>query len=374
MKEKMEEKMKEKKKHRFGVIAGKFRLLHKAHKEFMIHAMTEEIEELHIIICDNANYDRYSTIEELKQAISEILREYERPYYFHIYTEGGDTTEEVSSEEWDEAVIKFVASTKGGRVDKEEIVIYNSKEAYANVLIANKYLEITQKVSISATELEKNPYKDEHYLNIAPEFARYMNKKYAISGIESSGKTQMCIRLENMFDTKFSEEAGRYYSEKYLGGSKYFSGLYEPKDFPLIAMKQIIQDKDVNLESKRMVFLDSDPVVTLRFLYYYRECYKKADVWTDRREVEFKAAELLLESIIKTYKVDKVFLLEPATFVSDGTRDELTEDERLVQFKVLKGLYEKYNIAYELIKFDGDYTKRLHEVAKIIQKDLNIVE
>ncbi len=361
------------KNYKYGVISGKFRILHKAHKEFFINAVTENIEELHIIICDSSEYKRYSTINELQQAISEILRDYNVPYHFHIYNGNHLATVDSANTEWDKQVIDFVLE-KNPSASAEDIVIFNSKESYQNQLINNKQLTISQKTSVSATDLEENPYREDNYLNIAPEFSRYLNKKYVISGVESSGKTEMCKRFSAVFDTSFSEEVGRFYSGDYLGGGKFYEGFYEPKDFPLIAMKQIVQDKDTNLKSKRMIFIDSDPVVTLRFLYFYRNYYISNNLWNNRLESEVANAEHLLKTLIETYKVDKVFLLQPATFVNDGSRIELDEKERLRQFDILKSLYDEFNIKYEVITFNGDYTERLNKVIKSIQKELNINE
>ncbi len=359
------------KNYRYGVIAGKFRILHKAHKEFIINAVTENIEELHIIICDKPEYDRYSSINELQYAFSEILREYGVPYYFHLYNEIEATTAESANEYWDRTVIDFVKSIHPGAT-AEEIVAFNSKEAYKNKLIDNKFLKISQRLNDSASDIEGDLYKEENYLSIAPEFAKYINRKYIISGIESSGKTELCRRLADIFDTVFVEEAGRFYSERYFGGGEYFEGLYEPKDFALIAMNQIIQDKDTNLKAKRMVFIDSDPVMTLRLLYFYRSNYIENNLWNDRLESEMKDAEFILKSLIKTYKFEKVFLLEPATFVNDGTRIVISEDARIEQFELMKDLYDQYNITYEVVPFNGDYTDRLNKVTASILQDLGI--
>lgn len=90
-----------------GVVSGKFRILTKGHKEYLVNAMTEKINELHVIICDYEGINRFSTIEELKQSISEILRKYEKPYYFHIYRKFLDL-EESPIEKWDLDVIDMV--------------------------------------------------------------------------------------------------------------------------------------------------------------------------------------------------------------------------------------------------------------------------
>lgn len=361
---------------KIGVVSGKFRILTKGHKEYLVNAMTEKIDELHVIICDYDGVCRFSTIEELKQSISEILRKYEKPYYFHIYTKFLDLKEK-PIKEWDLDVINMVNSIHTGvdtytKIKGENITIFNSKKNYKNSLINNKMLVPFENKEISASIIENNLYIKKYYSLIAPEFMRYINRKYVISGIESSGKTNLCQRLADIFDTNFSEEVGRFYSPDYLGGSKYYEGQYSPKDLVLIAMKQIIQDKDINLKSTRMVFLDSDPVVTLRFLYFYRNYYLKNNMWTYDLEQEVENAELLLKSLIQTYKVDKVFLLEPATFVDDGSRAILTENERLAEFSTLKSLYEEFNINFEIIPFDGDYMKRLNIIVKKINEDLNI--
>lgn len=76
---------------------------------------------------------------------------------------------------------------------------------------------------VSATLIRNDPYKYWDYIlgNARPFFA----KKVLITGTESCGKTTITKYLAKIFHTSWSEEIGRYYSTKYLGGNESVSKL-----------------------------------------------------------------------------------------------------------------------------------------------------
>lgn len=357
---------------KYGVVAGKFRILHTAHKELLKCAITEEIDELHVIINNPKDVQRHANVYELAQAISEILRDYRKKYYIHISTYNSSISSEAYDQLWDKEVINLVSKTKSDKVSPKEIVVYNSKENYSNSLIDNHYLNLNTDLSLSASLIEKNLYADSMYKLISPEFARYLNKKYVISGIESSGKTTMASRLADHYDTTFIEEVGRFYNGDYLGGSSYFEAVYKPEDFLNIAIKQLIQDFDLNLTAKRLVFIDSDPVITLRLLMFYKSYYQEIDMWSDELEKDYLLTVKQLEQLIKGLKVDKVILLKPAPFINDGTRIEIDQATRDEQYQILKDLYDKYQIDYQVFEFSGDYDLRFASVVDFINEQLLI--
>ncbi len=343
---------------KYGICAGKFRILHKGHKEYFIQA-SGEVEKLHIVIADDKKTRRYSTVYELKQSIGEIMKNLKIDYEIFISPNfRGDING------WESWLIENL-----GIENLEEWIIFNSKENYENYKLKNFYLDLFMSKKISSSNIEENPYTLENSNYICDEFLPYMNKKIIISGTESCGKTVMCKKLSSLFDTKYSEEYGRYHGRKFLGGQ---DECYRPKDFVHIAMQQILQDKEINMYAKRILVVDTDMVVTLRFLYEYMEELKTKIDWTDELEQEFIYAESTLKSLIKSHKQDLTILLAPTVkYYNDSIRWEKAQEERMKNYISLKQLYDKFNIKYVEVVSEN-YNERFKDTVKYITNVLDI--
>lgn len=333
-----------------GAVSGKFRILHNAHKEYIIKA-TLEVDELHVFIVDDPKIIRYATIKETQIAIGEILKHIDIDYYIHIapYT--------LDMLEWDNYVIKTVGHSN--------ITMYNSKEEYTNIKLKTGYINCTHSLSISASEIEKNPYKELNFRNIAREYMPYLNKKIVISGIESCGKTEMAKKISMIFDTEFSREYGRYYADECLGGE---DDAYDAIDFEKIAIKQMVQDEKKNRLAKRFLVVDTDPIVTLRFLDAYYQEYKERKILTSGFEKSYQKYRMRLVQICKEYHADLTIILAPnVKFVEDGQRWVVDQNERNKNHQELLRLYKELGKKFIVID-EENYKQRFKNVEnKIIE-------
>ncbi len=349
--------------HKYGIVGGKFRLLHYAHREYFIQAMGE-VEKLYIVI-SHGDFKRYASMAETQQSVGKIMQnmgfkageDYEiciAPYFDN-------------NQDWEDWLIENLKIQ-----NQDDWIIFNSKENYENIKFKNKFLKLESAANIeniSATQIEEDPYTLVNSNFICKEFLTYMNKKVVITGTESCGKTVLAAKLAGVFDTRFSEEYGRYHASIFLGDQDV---TYQPKDFVHIAMQQTLQDKEMNEKAKRLLVVDTDPVVTLRFFYSYMERIKKMGAWTPALEEEAKSAEQQLIYFIKKYKYDLIIMLKPnVDFLQDGVRWDVSSDERWENHEKLKALYEKYGINFYEIG-STNYNQRFIDAVKLIRENCHI--
>lgn len=334
------------KEYQVGVVSGKFRLLHKAHKEVLTRATLEPIKELYIVVFDNPDINRYSSLAELRIAIGNMMKNIYMKYTIII---SSDPAQDIAKLE--QLVCEHAGHTN--------ILMFDSKEPHRNINLDNKFITCSASINISSTQIEANPYRVDNYENIAKEFMPYINKKIVLSGTESTGKTQFCKKLSNIYNTTYSPEVGRFYTELELG---FDDDAYTPKDFVFIAMEQMKQDKLLNNEAKRCLFVDTDPFVTLRFLHSYYEEYNNRGLITAEFEKEYTDAISMLDTLCKTYRYDSVFLLTPdVPYIEDGIRWQQSKEVLEARFAELKAIYDQYQVNYIVI--DGDsYSSRFTQI------------
>lgn len=340
--------------YKVGVVSGKFRLLHKAHKELMTRATLQPIDELYIVIIDSPKIKRYSSIAELRIAIGNIMKEIDMKYTIVICnTEVDDIV----------GLEQFIIE----KVGHDDILMFDSKDSHPNVRLDNKFITCSASINISSSQIEANPYRIDNYENIAKEFMPYINKKVILSGTESTGKTQFCKKLANIYNTTYSPEVGRFYGDLVLGQD---DEAYTPKDFVFIAMEQLKQDKLINIEAKRCLFVDTDPFVTMRFLKSYYDEYEARGLITEEFEKEYDDAMTMLDTLCKTYRYDYVFLLTPdVPYVDDGLRWQQSQEVLNSRFKELQAIYDKYNVEYHIIN-GSSYLERFTEIEKQLKENL----
>lgn len=327
-------------------ISGKFRLLHKAHTELLLRA-TGLASTIHIFIVDMPHYKRYSTIEELKQAFSKVFQKLgHTSYQLHVINQ------ELQGEQWDEHILQLAPNIE---------VMFDSKEIYGNILIKNDYIELIHTKSISATSIEENPL--DYLLNdlIAPEFRPYLNKKIAVSGIGSSGKTMLTKKLADLYNTTYSHSCYEYYSSVFLGTSE---DTYLPKDFVHISMEQTLQDKRENLQAKRFLFVDTDPIVILFKMMLYKQ---KHHQWSDALESGYQRAIENIETVIITHvqSVNMTVYIYPEHHMTDSVKKQ--ENEMLLD------LYQRFNCPIEIIR-PNNYDKRFLAAIACINNQFNIIK
>ncbi|QIQ22024.1 multifunctional transcriptional regulator/nicotinamide-nucleotide adenylyltransferase/ribosylnicotinamide kinase NadR [Zophobihabitans entericus] len=118
------------------------------------------------------------------------------------------------------------------------------------------------RVPISATMVRENIYQNWDYI---PSIVR---KDYTISvcliGQESTGKSTMAMMLGKLFNTSWTEEYGRTFSEKELFMDE---SLYESYDYAKIAYRNKELEEQALKSANKIVFIDTNAFITE---YYHR--------------------------------------------------------------------------------------------------------
>jgi HTH-type transcriptional repressor of NAD biosynthesis genes len=212
----------------------------------------------------------------------------------------------------------------------------------------SKYIVIDpnrSKWPISATEVRENPLK--HWDYIIGAARSFLSKKVLIAGTESCGKSTMTKKLAKMYYTSWSEEIGRYYSEKYLGGDE---SAFKDEDFKRIAYLQYENDLDALKSANKICFFDTDATTTL----YYSEMY------LGHRSPG-------IEEFIDPTRYDLVLFLSPdVKWVDDGLRFLGEQQKREKLHNYLRNMYVERGFK-NIIDITGDsYEKRFISSIEII--------
>jgi len=338
-----------------GVMYGKFLPPHRGHLHAIINSATK-CNTLYVIVSDNKSVTEKICLENNLSSIDMktrakwlsielqdlphikvlMLDESEVPLYPNGWNEWSSLLEKTVPEKFD---VIF-----GGENDYIE---GNQKYfPYAKY----ELFDYTRSIfPISATEIRKNPYL--HWDYILGSARGFFSKKILVTGTESCGKTTLTKYLAKTFYTSWSNEYGRYYAGMYLGGNE---NTFTDDDFSSIAYLQRQQDKDAVKTSNKIVFFDTDAVVT----NYYSKLYME-------KENE------LVKKLIDPSFYDLVLLMTPSVkWVADGQRRNGNEDERKNLHKTLYQMYLDNGFdKSKIIEIDGDYNTRF-EKAYSISKSL----
>ncbi len=315
---------------KIGAVSGKFRILHNAHKEYILKS-TLYVDVLHIFIVDDPVIERYSTVIETKKAIIQMLKGIEIEYYIHIAPKID------SMLEWDEYVIELLGIN--------DIIMFNSKEEYSNVKLQTGYINCQHALSISASEIEKNPYLEHNFKNIATEYRPFLNYKIAISGIENCGKTQMIRKIAKIYQTSASEDMFKKYLASNLDNKKTDLTLAEYGE--ICAMQQI-SNEQANKNANRFVIIDNDVAMILNNLMNNKNRYQSNEYEVVKKQIEIN------------------WQLKPNDLTIVIKPKQINE-----KYQQLIGIYEKNKIDYLEIEVDN-YQKMFAEIEKIIYKKLKI--
>ncbi len=315
---------------KIGAVSGKFRILHNAHKEYILKA-TLYVDVLHVFIVDDPTIERYSSVGETKKAIIQMLKGIEIEYYIHIAPKID------SMLEWDEYVIKLLGTTK--------VVMFNSKEEYSNVKLQTGYINCQHALSISASEIEKNPYLEHNFKNIASEYRPFLNYKIAISGIENCGKTQMIRKIAKIYQTAASEDMYKNYLEHNFNNENTELTL---REYGKICAEQQISNEQANKKANRFVIIDNDYAMLLNKLLTIKTKYNSSEFEIIKKQIEFNW---------QLNRNDLTLVIKPK---------QINE-----QYQQLIEIYEENKVNYIEIEIN-DYQKMFAEIEKKIYKLLKI--
>lgn len=201
---------------------------------------------------------------------------------------------------------------------------------------------------VSGTEIREDPFKYWDYIlgSARSAFAR----RVLITGTESCGKTTLTKYLGKIYNTAWTEkEYGRYYSAEHLGGNE---DLFTSDDFTNIAWEQRKLDNQALKRANRIVFLDTDAVVTQYYHHAYLGDY----------------SEHLFQSY-KPNKYDVVLLMKPdVKWVPDGCR--FLDKDRWKHHDHLHWMYESSGFR-NIIEIGGDYNTRLEKAMSVSDRLLS---
>jgi HTH-type transcriptional regulator, transcriptional repressor of NAD biosynthesis genes len=330
-----------------GFIGGKFLPFHQGHI-YVIIAASNQVDELYVVLSSSKNRDReicerdgipYIPAEVRLSWIGESLKEINNIKIIHIEDEHWD-----ADYDWEEGA-NLIKKAIGKPID----IVFSSEISYNEYFKKyypdSKHIIVDDKrktVTISATEMRKRLY--DHWDKLPNCVRSYFTKKVAIVGTESCGKTMLAQKLAKFYNTVYVEEVGRKYCERY-------SNQLIPEMFNLIAMEHFLLQVKKSEESNKVLFIDSEAVITQYYLNMY----------FNRRKSE------LIEQIIKLQNYDLIIYLEPdIKWVDDGLRFSGEENERKKNNEKLKNMFTERGINF--ISVTGSYDERFNKSRILVDK------
>jgi NadR type nicotinamide-nucleotide adenylyltransferase len=196
-------------------------------------------------------------------------------------------------------------------------------------------------VPISATMVRENPFK--HWKYIVGPAKSYFVKRIVIVGPESVGKTVLCQRLAEHFNTAWVPEYGRELYEKN-------DGKLDLMDFPEIVVMQNKNEDRIAENANKILFCDTENITTKVFCHiYHPDRANELDGFFDHH-------------IGKSKKYHKYFYLSPKDVlpVQDGTRLFFEKHETMLLSEL-----KKAGADFEIIS--GDFEQRFQTIKKEIE-------
>ncbi|CAM4135597.1 multifunctional transcriptional regulator/nicotinamide-nucleotide adenylyltransferase/ribosylnicotinamide kinase NadR [Lederbergia lenta] len=335
-----------------GMYGGKFLPVHQGHVNAMTIASTM-VDELHIIVSYDEEYEkRYfenSSLEPIpyKQRLrwwSQMTKQMD-----HVYVHAVKEKQTGSFSDWEEGARQIKQA-----VGKEIDVVFSSEKNYSPTfekLYPQAVHEIIDNerimVDISATRIrEEGVYQ--HWEMIPEEVRPYFVKKVVVVGTESCGKSTLVKNLARIFNTRYVEEYGRTYYEKF----KDCVSVTQESDYHEIAFEQKYHEKMQAERANKVLFIDTEAIVT----QYYSELYVNKN-------------QEILTSIAKLQDYDLYLFLEPdVVWVDDGTRVHGEQYVRDENNQRLKKMLNNYGVNFHEI--NGSYYERLKKSRQLVESIL----
>jgi HTH-type transcriptional repressor of NAD biosynthesis genes len=335
-----------------GVFVGKFLPPHRGHLSQIINSATQ-CETLYVVVCENNSLTerlcRQANIRVMDANLRVKWLSQELQGFNHIkivMLDESDIPEYPNGwEEWSEK-LKVVVGKKIDAIfcgDKEYEKGYNIFFPHSEFKLFDYKRE---RYPVSATNIRNEPFKYWEY--ILGSARQFFAKKVLITGTESCGKTTATKYLAKIFYTSWSEEVGRCYANKYLGGNE---SVYTEEDFGRIAYMQYETDMDALRKANKIVFYDTDAVVT----QYYAELYLGKKV-------------SMVEKFIDPTRYDAVLIFAPTVpWVDDGMRFNGEQSRREELNEKLCKMYRDYDFFNTTVIY-GNYNQRLETCIAIANK------
>lgn len=332
-----------------GFYGGKFYPVHMGHVYAMTVASTI-VDELHVIVSYDDNYE-YNTLSKdsklphvnYKQRVrwwNEITKDYP-----HVHVHAVEETNDGKFESWQKGADGIKKA-----VGKPITHVFSSETAYGEFFSKlypdAKHVVIDEDRStypVSATKLRTEGVYNNW--DLLPEVVRrHYVKKVMVVGTESCGKSTLVNKLATLFNTNYVEEHGRTFYEE-LNSYDTFE-----EDYLKIAYRQKYFEEQGLKGANKVLFLDTDVIVTHRFLRAYHHTTNK-----------------VLYEMADHQKYDLWLFLEPdVKWVDDGTRVFGEDNVRKEGNDMLKKMLDVHGVKY--ITVSGHYSERLEVALKEVKK------
>jgi HTH-type transcriptional repressor of NAD biosynthesis genes len=337
-----------------GVVPGKFFPPHRGHLDQIIRAGAV-CDKVYIVVSDNESI----AIEKCRKDNLPYIPMYMRARWLSIETKDMDNMEVIildesgmppypdGSEQWCAALTKLIP-------EKFDVIFggdYEYRDTYTKHLPDIKYYLTDRRAgrySTSGTVIRGSYLRCWTYIlgSARPFFAR----RVLITGPDSCGKTTLTRYLAKIFNTSWSEEYGRHYSRDFMGGNE---ALFRPDDFARICQIQRDQDEDALKNANKIVFFDTDAVVT----QFYCEIY-------------MGHSSPAIEEFVDHQKYDAVLMLKPSVkWIPDGLRFKGDQKEREFLYEKLCYMYVDRGFEDKIIQIDNDtYVERLDKACEVVDE------
>lgn len=246
-------------------------------------------------------------------------------------------------------VVQFILSSSGKRIHIYEDNRTGKPLTYKISVSSTKYTTIDVKDDTDRNKMIKEfiPSDGFKYCFTVPSHMLVLRRKNHIFITGNCGKTTLTKTLAKIYHTSWSEEVGRYYAERFLGGNENY---FTDEDFARIAHQQVEQDYKALRNANRICFFDTDATATQYFSGLYMGHYNK-----------------IVESYIDPKKYDLVILLKPdVEWIDDGQRLNGDQEKRIKLHNTLKLMYESRG--FNVLEIGGNYKERLQITLKEIKK------
>ncbi len=312
-----------------GIVVGKFYPFHSGHAH-LIRSACAQSDQVTVLVVDRST--QVFTGEERAQWIREVFPQVEVRVM-------RDIEKDDDSQTWADYTVSFL----GYHPD----VVFTSEdygEPYARYMGATHVLVDRERntIPISATQIRENPYAKWEYLS-APVRAR-LARRIAIVGAESTGTTTLARDLARHYETVWTPEFGRFYTEGKLTATL----SWQTEEFVFIAEGQNRLEDEYARHSNRVLICDTNAWATR--------------LWHERY-LGHMAPTVDEQALRRRY--DFVFLTgDEIPFEQDGMRDG--EHIRHDMHQRFETLLKAEGIEYRVLR--GNREKRLQDAIDICDR------
>ena len=325
------------KKYTTGLFLGKFMPTHNGHLQVIEQAKTQ-CDKLYVMVCSRIcepidGERRFKWMETRYKRDTHVIVihcDREVPQYPEDHPDFWQI--------WHDIVHDFIPEGVESVFGSETYIT-----KFAEVLNANPEIVDLDRsvVSVSATDIRQNPVANWDYIPM--EVKSFFQKRVAIVGTESTGKTTLTKELADYFNGSGVTEYGRDYCERTPPHK------LRPSDFLTIGTEQAMNVNSARFrEGRPLIFSDTEYITSLTYMEIYNKKYGYNSKAVDE-------ARYFLEYRIKTQLPMTLYIVAypDLEFEQDGTR-VLSNTERLEHTRLILQQLRDRNLPFKILSGSGE--------------------